>query len=378
MKKKEIQVLYIITKLELGGAQKVCLSLFDGLQEHGSRTFLVSGNEGPLVDQIKNNAAVYLLPDFKREVSCKMLFLEIKNFFHLISYIRQLRTKHPNLIVHTHSTKAGIIGRWAAFFAGIKTRIHTVHGYHFHSHQSWPVWLISYLLELITSFITTHYICVSSADVAYGKQLLPFFTKKSSIIRAAVAWEQFYVPAKIMSLAQEKTFIIGTVACFKKQKNIGELFQAFERAYHKNPLLRLEILGDGILRKIFEEWISTHHLSSVITLHGWQKNVSSFMKQWHAFALTSLWEGLPCAIVEARLMKLPVLAYNTGGIHDVIIPHKNGFLYAHHQWQEMADDMIKISNDTVLYEQLSSYNDDLSAFHDKSMVNAHIDLYQAF
>ena len=51
------------------------------------------------------------------------------------------------------------------------------------------------------------------------------------------------------------------------------------------------------------------------------------MMTWHAFVLSSLWEGLPCAIIEARLLKLPVLSYNTGGIHDVIINGENGFLY---------------------------------------------------
>jgi len=378
MKKKDLQVLYIITKLELGGAQKVCLSLFEGLQSLGKNTYLISGNEGPLADQVKNNSRVHLLPDFKREISLKMLVLEIKNFFKLIKYIRGLCKQHPHLIVHTHSTKAGLIGRWAAFLAGVKTRIHTVHGYHFHMHQSWPIWLVSYFLELLTSLITTHYVCVSSADVAYGIKLLPLFKMKNSIIRAAVAWEQFYIPAKLTTLLDEKPFIIGTVACFKKQKNIDELLEAFAKAYQKNPLLRLEILGDGALRKTFEDWITNHNLTSVITLHGWQNNVSLFMQTWQAFALTSLWEGLPCAIVEARLMKLPVLSYNTGGIQDVINSNKNGFLYAQHNWQEMADDMVKISLNKELYNRLSSNQEDLSAFHDTTMVQEHINLYQSY
>ncbi len=378
MEKKELQVLYIITKLELGGAQKVCLSLFEKLQNLGNAAYLISGNEGTLVDQVKNKNNVHLLPNFKREMSLKIVWSELKNFFQLIWHIRNLRKENPRLIVHTHSTKAGLIGRWAAFFARVPTRIHTVHGYHFHDHQSWPLWLISYLLEFITSFITTHYVCVSSADINYGIKLLPFFKKKSSIIRAAVAWEQFYLSAKVTTIQDKKPFVIGTVACFKKQKNIDELLQAFTHAYQKNNLLRLEILGDGILRNSFEEWINKHNLSAVITLHGWQKDVSSFMKIWHAFALTSLWEGLPCAIIEARLMKLPILAYNTGGIHDVVFNNQNGFLYAQHDWQTMADDMLKISNNKELYNRLSNHQEDLLAFHDNNMVQAHVALYASY
>ena len=220
MEKKELHVLYIITKLELGGAQKVCLSLFEGLHNNGNNTFLISGNEGPLATHVQNKKNVYLLPHFKREISLTSVTTELKTFFKLIRHIRTLKKKHPDLIVHTHSTKAGLLGRWAAFFAGITTRIHTVHGYHFHDHQPRFVWLISYLLELFTSFITTHYICVSSTDAQEGKKLLPGFSKKYSLIRAAVDWQQFYLPARTTQMDTDTMFVVGTVACFKKQKNL--------------------------------------------------------------------------------------------------------------------------------------------------------------
>ena len=373
--KKEIPVLYIITKLELGGAQKVCLSLFENLEKQGTKTFLISGNEGPLVQKVTNNARVMLINTLKREVSFKTLVSECKIFFTLVARIKKLRTQHPLLIVHTHSTKAGLVGRWAAFFAGVKHRVHTVHGYHFHHHQPLRIWLVSYFLELITSFITTHYVCVSTADINEGNRLLPFFAKKHSLIRAAVAWDEFYQPACRVPSETSALFIIGTVACFKKQKNITDLFQAFARAYQKNRSLRLEIIGDGHLRPTFEAWIHAHNFSSVITLHGWQKNVSLLMKQWHLFALTSLWEGLPCAVIEARLMKLPVFAYNTGGISDVIKHNQNGFLYAQGAWTTMADDFVAVSTDKAAYTRLCMFQDELYDFHEDSMVQGHHSLY---
>ncbi len=373
--KNEMAVVYIITKLELGGAQKVCLSLFEQLAKRGTKTFLISGNEGPLVEKVYHNERVMLLNTFKREVSFKMLVSEYKNFLSLIARIKKLRQEHPSLIVHTHSTKAGLLGRWAAFFAGVSHRVHTVHGYHFHRHQPWRVWLISYLLELITSFITTQYVCVSTADINEGNRLLPFFSKKHSLIRAAVAWDEFYQPAYRLPSEPIETFIIGTVACFKKQKNIHDLLKAFALAYHHNPALRLEIIGDGHLRTMFESWIREHNLTSVITLHGWKKNVSFFLKRWHLFALTSLWEGLPCAIVEARLMRLPVFAYNTGGINDVIKHNANGFLYEHGAWATMAHDFVTVSTDQAAYARLCAFNDDLRDFHEDTMVQRHRDLY---
>lgn len=378
MSAKRIHVVYIITKLELGGAQKVCLSLYDALQQSTVLdSTLISGSEGTLVPRVAQKSNVILLDSITREVTHKNIWGEIQSFFTLTSTLRTLRKKYPVLIVHTHSTKAGLLGRWAAWCAGVKNRIHTVHGYGFHDHQSKLIWFSIYFLELITSFITTHFICVSSKDVKTGLKLFPHFSQKHSIIRAAIDWHQFVKPArKHAPLASHEPFIVGTVACFKPQKNLFDLLRAFETAYHREPRLRLEIIGDGSLRYDIEDWILRHNLNNVVTLHGWQDRVSPIMKRWHAFVLTSLWEGLPCAIVEARLLKLPVISYDTGGIHDVIQHQKNGLLYEQKDWQGVANGMISLAQEQQLYTTLQLHQDDLTDFRTESMVQEHIKLYK--
>lgn len=375
---QEIHVLYIITKLELGGAQKVCLALFEGLNQAQAHALLISSAQGKLIDTIKDNSNVILLDTMQREISLKALIKELRCFFELIGHIKRLRKKYPNLIVHTHSTKAGIVGRWAAFFARIKTRIHTVHGYAFHPHQAKLVWLAIYLCELFTSFITTHYVCVSSQDVKTGIKLFPNFAKKHSIIRAAVDTQHFYIPATKATPfpSTHEPFIFGTVACFKKQKNLLDLLQAFELVHQYNQNTRLEIIGDGILRPSIEEFIKTAGLTHAVTLHGWQDDVRPFMAQWHAFTLSSLWEGLPCAVIEARLLKLPVLSYDTGGIHDVILPGENGFLYKKGAWQSLAQGMLEITHNQGLYTSLRQYNDDFKDFDTQHMIKVHLELYK--
>jgi len=366
-------VVYIITKLELGGAQKVCLSLFHGLPTTTMRSYLITGAEGVLVESVINNPHVILLDSFKREVSFKFLFKEIKSFFTLIKTIRTLKKKHPHVIVHTHSTKAGIIGRWAAFFARVP-RVHTIHGFAFHEQQPMLQWLICYIPELITSFITTHFVCVSSADVQTGVKLFPRFAQKHTIIRAAVESKPFLAAQRTTDFPAE-TFVFGTIACFKPQKNLFDLLQAFAYVHAKNPHTRLEIIGDGVLRPQIEQWIAERNLQAVITLHGWQQSVAPFMLNWHAFVLSSLWEGLPCAIIEARLLQLPVIAYNTGGIKDVIQHGKNGFL-CKQQWQDLAQEMLNLSLNTHLYAALQAYPDDLEQFHADYMIERHAKLYK--
>lgn len=381
MKKNKLSVVYIITKLELGGAQKVCLSLLEGLEENHDNVFLISGTDGPLVQKVSNKKNVILFNNLMREISFKACFKEIQTFFLLFKQLRKLKREFPDLIVHTHSTKAGLLGRWAAVFAGVKKRVHTIHGYGFNDHQNRCVWFIIYFLELITSFITTHFVCVSQKDAETGINLFPFFAKKHSIIHAAVDWNHFYQPARVIKEtfqpAQKEKFIsFGTIACFKKQKNLFDLLQAFHKVYIKHPNTRLEIIGDGILRSKIEQWITQNQLKHAVILYGWQSNIVPIAQKWRALVMTSLWEGLPCTIVEARLLKVPVISYKTGGIPEVIKNGANGLLYEQKDWHGIADGMIKLIEQETFYKQLKYHADNLEMFKNQNMVKKHVDLYQ--
>lgn len=371
-----IHVLYILTKLELGGAQKVCLNLLQGLKNCNIKTSLISGQEGALVEQAKQIESVFLLKNLKREVGLKNFYSEIKVFFELIKQIKIIKKESPNLIVHTHSTKAGILGRWAALFAGAKIRIHTVHGFGFHEYQNKISWAIHYILEFFTSLITTHYICVSEFDQKTGKKLLPRFTKKSSVINAAVEYEKFYIPAKKTN-SSDKT-IIGTVSCFKPQKNLFDLLNAFKLLCQKMPSQRilLQIIGDGILRKNIKNWITQNNMLNQVELLGWQNNVSDWLKKWDIFVMSSLWEGLPCAVVEARLSKLPVIAYKISGIPEVIFDNKNGFLVNAGNWQELTNKIEILIKDKDLLGKISNYQDTLNNFSNRQMIINHLNLYK--
>jgi len=365
-RKKEIYVLHIITRLDLGGAQKVCLLLVEGLRSQGIPTKLVSGTTGELTSYVTKTPGVLLLKEFQHPVSPLGLFTDARCFIRLISIIRKLKKEHPCLIVHTHSTKAGIMGRWAAFFAGAKKRVHTIHGYAFHKHQNKLSTFFIYLCELITSFITTHFICVSSVDVKKGVHCFPLFRKRHSIIRAAVNWQQFFQPGYSGNPfpKQDETFIFGTIASLKKGKNLFELLKAFELVHQYNPHTKLEIIGGGVLQPSLEKWIHAHKFNKVVTLYGWQHQVLPIMKRWHCFSFSSLWEGLPCTVVEARLQKLPVVSYRTGGIPDVIMHGENGLLYKQRDWKGLANGMLTISKNRCLYDKLQAYNDKLGDFND--------------
>ncbi len=377
----EKAVLYIITKLELGGAQKVCLALLDEAVKAGFPAGLISGSHGMLVSEVKRFQDVCLLDTFTGEFSLKSLAQEVKNFFKLISYIKLFKKKYPQLIVHTHSTKAGILGRWAALFAGVQYRIHTVHGFGFNRYQPWYKWLMILVAEWITCLITTKFICVSQGDQILGARLLPKFSRKNALIRAAVKLNDssdITIPAH----KNKNSFIIGTISCFKPQKNLLDLFKAFKYACTlvegKTELnVQLQVIGDGVMRDQLESWIKNNHMSDRITLLGWQHDVAPYLKQWDLFAMSSLWEGLPCAIIEARLSKLPVVAYAIDGIPEVIFDGINGYLVPTGQWNIFGDRMADLILDHERYHAMRNYQDDLTGFSYSVMFQKHYELYNS-
>ncbi len=375
---KAIHVVYLITKLELGGAQKICLELFDGLGPYGVKTTLITGATGDLIEKATPLRTIFL-PTLKRELSLFGFMHEVRTFLHLIVLFKTLKNEHRQLIVHTHSSKAGILGRFAALFAGIAIRVHTIHGYAFHTYQHPIVWLITYMIELMASQVTTHFICVSLADAQIGKRLFPGFSKRHSLIRAAVNFQQFShisVCAPAILTNVKNPFVFGTIACFKPQKNLLDLLCAFKILYKQFQYARLEIIGDGIMRTQLMDWINKNNMQHVVTLHGWQKNVISFMQRWHAFALSSLWEGLPCAVVEARLLKLPIVSYRTGGIPEIIKDGHNGFLCEPKDYTTLAVQMAKLMTDSDLYVRMRTYVDILGDFQMEYMLDQHYALYR--
>ena len=374
-----MHIIYIITKLELGGAQKVCLALHKGLKNSGLSSTLISGDEGVLVPLVAGDASTILLHSFKREISIRGIINEFSTFFTLVKALRNLKahSKEP-VIVHTHSTKAGILGRWAAFFSGINIRVHTVHGFAFHEHQSWPLWLVIVFFEWVTALITTHFVVVSSKDQETGTTYLPTFKNNHSIIRAAAFTrpeESFHKVPKTFN--EENPCILGTVSCFKPQKNLSDLFHILRTLITTvSPHFRLEIIGDGSERLRLENLAQELGISNFIFFAGWQNDIAPWLARWDIFTLTSLWEGLPCSIIEARLFKLPVVAYNTGGIKDVILPDKNGFLITQHDTASFVAAIKKSFENPELYQQLSKFPDHLEDFSIEAMINQHIKLYK--
>lgn len=380
---RDVHVVYLVTKLELGGAQKVCLALFKGLKDLGVSTSLITGSDGVLVSEVSSYSDVYLLKNFKREIGFGMMLSEIQSVFEIVHILKKIKKEHKEVIVHTHSTKAGIVGRLAAFLAGIPYRVHTVHGFGFHDYQTPFLWWVSYTLESIVAWLTTCFIVVSNVDRREGIKRLPRFAYRNKLIRAAIDQAPFKNTGNEREYPATGEFVIGTISCFKPQKNLLDLLHAFNEV-KKNLVtpemrarLKLEIVGDGEQRSAIERFISEHGLEADVRLLGWQADVAPLLLRWNLFAMSSLWEGLPCAVVEASCARLPVVAYNVGGICELIGEGEQGYLVMPGDWYQLAQKIALVVNDPFLWKKLVLGSDEetLKEFDISEMLSRHHDLY---
>ncbi|GAH03767.1 unnamed protein product, partial [marine sediment metagenome] len=216
---RKLNILHIITKLELGGAQKSTLHIIDLLNKDRYNLSLISSNAGILIPEARSIPQIdlSLLSILKRAVD------PVKDFFALVSLIKLIKRKKFD-IVHTHSSKAGILGRWAAKLAGVPVVLHSVHGWGFHHRQNPLTRRLFIYLERITAKITNRLIAVSQSDIKGGLNARIGTEDKYTLLRYGISLQKFIgCQADIKKKKEElgiKTDspIVGMVACFKPQK----------------------------------------------------------------------------------------------------------------------------------------------------------------
>ena len=195
-----LKVCYIITKLELGGAQKFTLYTTENLDKENFSTFLITGRGGMLEDEAAEKIKLYSLSNLVREIS------PLKDLKALFNIMQVLRIERPD-IVHTHSSKAGILGRLAAKLMGIKTIIHTIHGYSFNDTQSWYKKNLYVFLERFCSFFSDKLIVETQEDLNKGVVYKIAKKEKFTIISSGID-VQYYKSYKPILLLETPLQII--------------------------------------------------------------------------------------------------------------------------------------------------------------------------
>ncbi|MDR2773081.1 MAG: glycosyltransferase family 4 protein, partial [Elusimicrobiota bacterium] len=300
------KVCYIITKLELGGAQKLALYVAKNLDKSEFETFIISGKGGILDKEAAEDSMLIQLPDFVRQIN------PIKDIKTLFAIYAILKREKPD-IVHTHSSKAGILGRLAAKLAGVKTIFHTIHGYGFNETQKLPIKYLFIFIEKFCSLFSDKLICVAKEDIKKGLHYKIAKENRFIVIRAGidVGYYKNYVPQKdfrdtLVNSADEK--IVTTIGPFKPQKNLKDFILAAGLVAKRQKNTRFIVVGDGQQRGELEALIKELGIERNVLLLGWRTDIAEILYASDVFVLTSLWEGLPCTIVEAMCCGKPTVA----------------------------------------------------------------------
>ena len=345
----KVTVVHIITKLELGGAQQNTLFTVSHLNPERYEPVLISGTEGLLVEEAKqlNRVRFFLIPELVREISPfkdMMAFLKIAGVLRAIKQHVQSNAGNAqnDIVVHTHSSKAGILGRWAARLTGIRHIVHTVHGFSFHAFQPPLVRAFYIFLERLTASITRAFILVSRANMEEGLQERIFTTDKAVLIRSGIDISEYQsVQCDRMAVRASLGItnggpVVAMVACFKPQKAPLDFVKTARLVIDEHERVEFLLVGDGVLRSNIKQLAEELKISDKVHLAGWRKDVPEIMNSIEILVLTSLWEGLPRVLPQAMAAGVPVVASDVNGSREAIHDGVNGFVIEPHDIQGMA------------------------------------------
>ena len=344
-----IRVVECITRLIVGGAQETTL-LTAALLDRSRFTCEVisgpqTGSEGELfTEAAARGVTVHLEPTLVREVHP---WKDVRAVANLTAFFR----RHRPDIVHTHSSKAGVVGRIAARRAGVPHVVHTVHGWGFHPRQSWAERTLYQAVERWCAPMSDRLIVVAEPNREQGLRLGIGTPGQYRLIRSGIEVEQYRAPAGTRERVRaslglaDGQFVFGSVGRLSPQKAPADLVHAFARVVHEHPEAHLLLVGDGPLRGEVESLIARLGVSGHATLLGLRRDVSDLMSAFDAFVLASRWEGLPRTIPQAMAAGLPVIATRVDGAPDAVRDGETGCLVPPADVGALADGMAQLIAD---------------------------------
>lgn len=325
---RRLRVLTVITRLELGGAQRVVLHTASHLDRESFEPGLAWGPGDVLDDEARAFSGVekFEIGDLVRPVA------PLKDLRALAGLRDAIRRFHPH-VVHTHSSKAGVLGRLAARLERVPCVVHTVHGFGFTPLQS-PVKRSAFLrAEKMAARWTDHFVAVSTANRDRGVELGLWKPDQVSVIRAGVDLDRFRAPGDGRETRRrlgvpDGVPVVTQVGNFKPQKAPLDFIEAAAQIAGTIPEVRFVMAGDGPLRGEAQTRASELGIADRVIFCGWWNDVPGLLAATSVSVLSSHHEGLPCSVVESLAAGVPVVATAVDGTPEVIRPGVNGELVA--------------------------------------------------
>jgi glycosyltransferase involved in cell wall biosynthesis len=376
-------LVYIMDTCVPGTQTHAGLAVMQGMHGEGVATFLLAPvTPQQVVDQQIQCTEIFAIPELQSASSGVMsLYTRALAFLKICRVLSDIAAEYPDVIVHTHGTLAGFLGRWAAWSVGVSHSVHTVYTFACAPGMKAYQWWLAYIAEYCTSWITSEYICVRASDRVYGEQLFPFFHARSTVIRPAVDWQKFYVPEPVKTQERmgSNPIVVGMVldaSAADQQQTLYTFLRLIKALYDKGVPVRGEIVGDGAWRWYATRWFLESGTPDIVRVLGWQAHTAAVIGTWHVFVQCSLSESMPVSVIKARLSWVPVVAYASGGVDEIIVHEKNGLLAQSGDESALFAAVYRVLIDRPLYERLTTHQESMNEFNEAVVCLRHWRLYK--
>ncbi|MBW1896468.1 MAG: glycosyltransferase family 4 protein, partial [Deltaproteobacteria bacterium] len=324
----KIRICRVIARLNIGGPAIHVLNLSSGLDRDTFETMLLTGVVGPNEREMGYLAKglgvkPVVIPGMGRDISP---FRDVKSLLSLWHIMRQYK---PH-VVHTHTAKAGTLGRVAAALAGVPVIVHTFHGHVFHNYFPPLKSRCFRAIERVLSLLTTRIIAVSPQQREEIGGLIGA-QRKMEDIRLGFDLSKFLAPRekkmarKNLGLPGDK-WIVGAVGRLAPVKNLVLFIDIAERLSKERSDILFVVVGDGEDRQKLERLVRDKGLVDRVLFLGWQTDIERVYKAIDLLVLTSKNEGTPVAVIEAMASGCPVVAAPVGGVADLVKHDVTGLL----------------------------------------------------
>ena len=380
-----MRITHVITRLIVGGAQENTLLTCEGLHARGHEVTLVTGPttgpEGRLVERARGGGYRFIeLPSLVRAVR------PWTDWRALADLKRLYRDLAPE-VVHTHSSKAGILGRAAAAAAGVPIVVHTIHGMSFNRTQPWVVRRAYAALERFAARRSHAIVTVADAMIEQSVAAGVCSREKMRTVYSGMETEWFD-PRRHDRAAVRRGWgfddghvVVGTVARLFRRKGYEQLIPIMEQAARQDQRLRFVWVGDGAQRGDYERELERRGLRERTVLTGLVRpeQVAGLMAGFDVLAHTSQWEGLPRAVVQALLLEVPAVAFDIDGAPEAVLDGRTGRLVRLNDLPGFAAALLELARDPAARQRLGAAGRALCVerFDHRRMVAALDDLYQA-
>lgn len=346
MEGRKIRVLHVITRLIRGGADENTAFTVEGVDQERYESDLLAGRGSEVTgfsDRLKQHTRV--LPELVRDPH---------PWYDLVALAKMVRIirKGKYDIVHTHTAKAGFLGRLASRIAGVPHVVHTLHGVTFHDHVSAPVRRIYVWMERLAARYCD--VMITVGEDVKRKYLAESIGSSEQYVTIASgmdtqSFEDAYAdPTRARDAVRaefgftDDEIVLGMVSRLEPRKGYCYLFEAMRQLAPDFPHLRLLVVGEGAQHQELEADVARLGLSERVVFAGYRDDIARAISAFDVATLTSLWEGLPRVLVQYSLLEKPIVTFEVEGSREIVDDGVNGYVVALKDTAALVDRLRRV------------------------------------